>query len=44
VAANVLELGDVVDFKAQMFSFAQMLNRRTAVEFTTKPAILPSCC
>jgi len=45
VAANVLQLGEVADFKAQMFSFAQKFNRRTAVEFSTKPAFsqIPCC-
>jgi len=42
--ANGLQLGEVADFGAQMFSFAQKFNRRTAVEFSTKPAILPNCC
>ena len=42
--ANVLQLGEVAEIEAQMFSFAQKFNRRTAVEFSTKPAILPNCC
>jgi len=33
----------VAEIEAQMFSFAQKFNRRTAVEFSTKPAILPNC-
>jgi hypothetical protein len=41
---NVLQLGEVAEIKAQMFSFAQKFNRRTAVEYITKPAILPNCC
>ena len=41
---NVLQLGEVAEIEAQMFSFAQKFNRRTAVEFSTKPAILPNCC
>ena len=44
VAYNVLQLGEVAGIEAQMFSFAQKFNRRTAVEFSTKPAILPNCC
>ena len=41
---DVLQLGEVAEIEAQMFSFAQKFNRRTAVEFSTKPAILPNCC
>ena len=37
VAANVLQLGEVAEIEAQMFSFAQKFNRRTAVEFSTNP-------
>jgi len=44
IADNVLQLGEVAEIEAQMFSFAQKFNRRTAVEFSTKPAILPNCC
>jgi len=44
VAANVLQLGEVAEIKAQMFSFAQKFNRRTELEFSTDPAILPNCC
>jgi hypothetical protein len=44
VADNGLQLGEVAEIEAQMFSFAQKFNRRTAVEFSTKPAILPNCC
>jgi len=44
VAANGLQLGEVAEIEAQMFSFAQKFNRRTAVEFSTEPAILPNCC
>lgn len=39
-----LQLGEVADFKAEMFSFTQKFNRRTAVEFSTEPAILPNRC
>jgi len=44
VAHNGLQLGEVAEIEAQMFSFAQKFNRRTAVEFSTEPAILPNCC
>jgi hypothetical protein len=40
--ANVFQLGEVAEIEAQNFNFAQMLNRRTTVEFSTKPAILPN--
>jgi len=44
LAANGLQLGEVAEIEAQMFSFAQKFSRSTAVEFSTKPAILPNCC
>jgi hypothetical protein len=44
ISANVLQLGEVAEIEAQLFSFAQKFNRRTAVEFSTEPAILPNCC
>lgn len=44
IAANGLALGEVAETEAQMFSFAQKFNRRTAFEFSTEPAILPNCC
>ena len=34
---NGLQLGEVAEIEAQMFSFAQKFNRRTTVEFSTKP-------
>jgi len=37
-------LGEVAEIEAQMFGFAQKFNRRTAVEFCTKPAILQNLC
>jgi hypothetical protein len=43
-AANVLQLGEVAEIEAQMFSFAQKLYRRIELEFGTEPAILPNCC
>jgi len=44
IGYNVLQLGEVAEIEAQMFSFAQKFNRRTELEFSTKPAILPNCC
>jgi hypothetical protein len=44
IAANGLQLGEVAEIEAQMFSFALKFNRRNTVEFSTKPAILPNCC
>lgn len=44
MTANGLQLGEVAEIEVQMFSLSQMFNRRTAVEFSTKPAILPNCC
>ena len=44
MTANVLGLGEVAEIEAQMFSLAQKFNRRTAVEFSTEPAILPNPC
>ena len=41
---NVLQLGEVAEIEAQMFSFEQKFNRRTKLEFSTEPAILPNCC
>ena len=42
LAYNVFQLGEVAEIEAQNFNFAQKLNRRTTVEFSTKPAILPN--
>ena len=44
IAHNVPQLGEVAEIEAKMFSFAQKFNRRTELEFTTEPAILPNCC
>ncbi len=41
---NVLQLGEVAEIEVQMLGFVQKFNRRTAVEFSAKPAILPNCC
>ena len=40
----VLQLGEVAEIEGQMLGLAQKFNRITAVEFSTKPAILPNCC
>ena len=42
LADNVLQLGEVAEIEGQMLGLAQKFNRITAVEFSTKPAILPS--
>lgn len=42
--ANVFRLCEVAEIEAQMFSSAQKSNRKTTVEFSTEPAILPNCC
>ena len=34
----------MAEIEAQMFSFAQKFNRRTELELSTEPAILPNCC
>jgi len=44
MTANGLQLGEVAEIEAQMFSFVQKFNRRTELEFSTEPAILPNCC
>jgi len=44
ISHNGLQLGEVAENEAQMFSFAQKFNRRTELEFSTEPAILPNCC
>jgi len=44
ISANVLQLGEVAEIEGQMFSFTQKFNRRTAVEFSTEPAILQNRC
>jgi len=44
LAANVSGLCEVADFGTQMFSFALKFIRITAIDFTTKPAILPNAC
>ena len=42
ISANGLQLGEVAEIEAQKFSFAQKFNRRTELEFSTEPAILPN--
>jgi hypothetical protein len=44
LAANVLGLGEVGELEVQMFSFAQMPNRITNVQFSTSAPILPNPC
>ena len=44
IGYNVLQLGEVAEIEGQMLGLAQKFNRITAVEFSTKPAILPNCC
>ena len=44
ISYNVLQLGEVAEIEGQMLGLAQKFNRITAVEFSTKPAILPNCC
>ncbi len=44
LAGNVLRLCEVADFEAQMFSFALRFIRITAIDCSTKPAILQNRC
>jgi hypothetical protein len=44
IVGNGLQLGAVAKIEAKMIIFAQKFNRRTTVEFSTEPAILPNCC
>jgi hypothetical protein len=44
MTANVLQLGEVADLEAQMFSFAQLFIIKPNVQFSTESAILPNCC
>jgi hypothetical protein len=37
-------LGEVAEIEAQIFNFAQKFNRRTELEFSTEPDILPNAC
>lgn len=41
---NVRRLCEVAEIEAQMFGLAQKFNRRTDVDVSTKPAILPNRC
>jgi hypothetical protein len=34
----------VADFERQMFGLAQMFIKTPKLDFSTNPAILPSCC
>ena len=44
ITANGLQLGEVAEIEAQMFSLAQKFIRIPNVQFSTEPAILPNCC
>jgi hypothetical protein len=44
ITHNGLQLGEVAEIEAQIYSFVQKFNRRTELEFSTEPAILPNCC
>jgi len=44
IAHNGSRLGDVAEIEAQNFNFALKFNRRTELEFSTKPAISPNRC
>jgi hypothetical protein len=44
IIANGLLHGEVAEIEAQMFGFNQKLNRRTELEFSAKPAIVPTAC
>ena len=44
ITANVLQLGEVADFKRQMFDLAQMFIRNPKLDLSTEPDILPNCC
>ena len=37
IAGNGLQLGEVAEIEAQMFSFAQKFNRRTELELALNP-------
>ncbi|WP_148096066.1 hypothetical protein [Flavobacterium macacae] len=42
ISHNVFQLGEVAEIETQNFNSTQILNRRTTVEFSTRPAILPN--
>ena len=44
IAANVLQLGEVVDFEALTFNLALMFIRNPNVQFSTAPPLLPNVC
>jgi hypothetical protein len=44
LAGNGLQLGDVAEIETQMIRSTQKFNRRTTVDFSTEPSILPNCC
>jgi hypothetical protein len=39
LTAHVFQLGVVAEIEALKFSFAQKFNRKTEVEFSTKPSL-----
>ena len=44
IADNVLQLDEVAEIEAQMFSFAQKFNRRTTVELCSFAPLLQNPC
>ncbi len=44
LAYNVKTIGEEADLESQTFSLEQMTIESTNVEFSTKPAFLPSVC
>jgi len=44
ITDNGLQLDEVAEIEAQLFNFTQKFNRKTVVEFSTKPAILQNLC
>jgi hypothetical protein len=44
MTANVLQLGEVAELEAQMFSLVQMFIRIPNLQIGTGPPILPNCC
>ena len=44
VTANVLQLGEVADLKAESFSLVLSFIRNPKLDLSTEPAILPNCC
>jgi hypothetical protein len=42
IACNVLQLGEVAEIEVLTFILAQMFIEKPNVQFSTKPAIMPS--